>query len=139
MTEIPAKFEATAIIELMGHQRIAGHVTEIQMGGHSFLQVDVPETKSVPAFTRILSPSAIYAINPCTAEMAQMAAESIKSKPIMEFDMQRMISKMVENEVERRTALPAAEMEDDEMEDDEMEDDEMEDDAQYVPFGNRNF
>lgn len=123
MTEIPSKFEATAIIELMGHQRIAGHVTEIQLGGHSLLQVDVPETKSVPAFTRILSPSAIYAINPCTPEMAQMAAESIKSKPIMEFDMQRMIAKMVENEVERRTALPEAERDTDFSSDEFNEDD----------------
>lgn len=113
MTSELQKFEAWAIVELMGHQKIAGYVTEIQMGGSSLLRVDVPEIKTVPGFTRIFNPSALYAINPCTEEMAVSAAESIKSKPIMEFDMQRMIAKMVDAEVERRMALPEGEMDED--------------------------
>lgn len=112
MKENKEKFESWAIVELMGHSQIAGHVTEIQMGGNSMLQVDVPETKMCPAFTRLFNPSALYAINPVTEEMAKSAAESFKSKPIMTFDMQQMVSKMVNLEVERRTALPEAEIED---------------------------
>jgi hypothetical protein len=46
------KFEQWCIIGLFGHQKLAGLVTEKNIGGAAFLQVDVPETKHSPSFTR---------------------------------------------------------------------------------------
>lgn len=58
-----------AILELMGHQSIAGWVTEVQIAGRPMLRVDVPksaEEDDEPAFTRYYSASALYAVTPCS-------------------------------------------------------------------------
>jgi hypothetical protein len=52
MSEQQQKFEQWAIVELFGHQRIAGLVTEQAVGGCSFVRVGVPETPNNPAWTR---------------------------------------------------------------------------------------
>lgn len=73
------KIQLNVIVELFGHNRIAGVLTEFVMGGASFLRVDVPETPEQKPFTRFFNPSAIYAINPVTEEVMLSAAASIKS------------------------------------------------------------
>ncbi len=89
------KIELFAIIELFGHQRISGHVESMSISGASFVRVDVPETKSQPKFTRIFNPSAIYAINPVTEEVAIAMAESIHQKPIEAWDIREMEKKLL--------------------------------------------
>lgn len=91
MTE--PKFEAFALIELFGHSRMAGKVTEQSIGGSSFIRVDVPETPKSPAFTRILNPSSIYAINPVTEEVVNELAVRIQSVPIQEWDIREVVAK----------------------------------------------
>ena len=47
MDQQPEKaFEQWAIVEIFGHQRIAGKVTEQTIGGCSFVRVDVPALPS---------------------------------------------------------------------------------------------
>jgi len=89
------KFELHAVIELFGHSRMAGKVTEQSIGVATFIRVDVPETKSQPSFSRLLNPSAIYAINPVTPEVAEEIAERIASKPIEAWDIRRMQEKLL--------------------------------------------
>ena len=89
------KFELFAVVELFGHQRIAGKITEQSIGVATFIRVDVPETKAQPKFTRILNPSAIYAINPVTEEVANEMAERIQSKPIDAWDIREMEKKLL--------------------------------------------
>lgn len=88
------KFEVHAIIELFGHTRIAGKVTEQSIGGSTFIRVDVPENAQQPAFTRMLNPSAIYAINPVTEEVATAMASRIQSKLIQVWDVEEVVKKM---------------------------------------------
>ncbi len=85
------KIELFAIVELFGHQRIAGILSEQTIGGSSFIRVDVPEVEDSPAFTRMFHPNAIYAINPVTEEMMKHSAASIKSKPIQPYDAREML------------------------------------------------
>jgi hypothetical protein len=40
MADKPETFEEWALLELFGHQRLAGRVTEQQLGGASFVRVD---------------------------------------------------------------------------------------------------
>jgi hypothetical protein len=40
------KFELNAVVELFGHQRIAGKVTEQSIGVATFIRIDVPETSA---------------------------------------------------------------------------------------------
>lgn len=75
-------FDEWCIIELFGHQKIAGRVTEQQIGGCSFVRVDVPATKKVPAFTRLIGNGAIYAINISNELTATMAAEMYVQEPM---------------------------------------------------------
>ena len=81
------------MIELFGHQRMAGVVTEQTIGGASFVRVDVPETNSQPRFTRLLNPSAIYAINPVSQEVMESLAKTLDKKPIDAWDIRDVIAK----------------------------------------------
>lgn len=63
-------FDSWAIVELFGHQKIAGRVSEQPMAGTTFLRVEVPETNRSAAYTRLFGAGAIYGITPCTEEEA---------------------------------------------------------------------
>lgn len=86
--------EIYAIVELFGHQRMAGKVSEQNIAGANMVRIDVPETKTAPAFTRFLNPSAIYAINPVTKEVADGMAEQIQVKPIDMWDAREVLSRI---------------------------------------------
>jgi hypothetical protein len=93
-------FENFCIIELFGHQRIAGRVTEQVIAGQGFIRVDVPETKRHPkAFTRLFGPNAIYSITPVSAEIAQQAAEAIWIEPVtVYFDASHQLEEPIDQE-----------------------------------------
>lgn len=89
------KFEIYAIVELFGHSKMSGIVTEQTIGSASFVRIDVPETKTQPKFTRLVNPSAIYAINPVTEDVMLAMAENISSKPIDSWDIHTMQKKLL--------------------------------------------
>lgn len=74
--------EFWAIIELFGHARIAGKVSEASIGGCSFIRVDVPAVEMQAAFTRYFGNGAIYSITPCSEELVRLAAKSIQAAPV---------------------------------------------------------
>ncbi len=83
--------DAWAIVEVLGHNLFAGKVSEHVIGGAGFIRVDVPELPerrckrkwsyqdeevedvipAVPAFTKLIGASSIYAITPCTGSRRQ--------------------------------------------------------------------
>lgn len=75
-------FETWAIVELFGHSKIAGLVSEQNLAGGMFLRVDVPELRGWPAFTRFYGSGAVYSITPCTEEIARQAGEMLRVRPI---------------------------------------------------------
>lgn len=77
-----SSFDNFCIVELFGHQKIAGHVTEQTVGGQAFIRVDVPETKRHPAFTRLFGSGSIYSITPVSQDIATQAAEQIYVEPV---------------------------------------------------------
>lgn len=79
-----------AIVEIFGHQRIAGKLTQQNVGASALFRIDVPETKRAHAFTRFYSPGAIYSISPVTEEIARMLAEKIDCGPINAWDMRQL-------------------------------------------------
>jgi hypothetical protein len=56
-------------VELFGHQRIAGRVTEQVIAGQGFIRVDVPAVGDQIGFTRMFGPGRIYSIIPTTQEI----------------------------------------------------------------------
>lgn len=75
-------FDSWAIIELFGHSRIAGRVSEQTIGGQSFIRVDVPETDGQSAFTRFLGNGAVYSLTPVSEDVARLAAKWMQVEPI---------------------------------------------------------
>lgn len=86
MSDQQEKFESWCIVEVMGHGRYAGMVTEQQLGGGSFIRVDVPAVGDRPAFTKLLGHSSIFAITPCTEQTAHQAAKSFAVRPFAMFE-----------------------------------------------------
>lgn len=117
------QFDQWALIELMGRQRIAGRVTEKTIAGAGFLQVDVPETKANPAFTRLIAPGSLYAINPVTEEVAKFYAENLNVKPIESWDIQAYMKKAEERRLELQAAADHELREPEEDDSDDEEDD----------------
>ena len=86
-----------AVIELFGHQVIAGAVSKVEPFGSPMVQVDVPATDSQPAFTRLFNPSAIYGINYVSEAVALATAREVHHKPVKVYvpeiaDIESLIS-----------------------------------------------
>lgn len=82
MGDTQPKVEMWAIVEVMGHRRWVGHVTEEVIAGHSFVRVDVPATGTLQAFTKLLGPQSIYAITPVSEEVARRLVSSEGARPV---------------------------------------------------------
>lgn len=85
--------DTPAIIELFGHTKMAGNITSIVVGSSAFFRVEVPKTSKQEAFTRILNPAAIYAINPCTEEVMIAMANSFNFTPLTPWDLPASLKK----------------------------------------------
>jgi hypothetical protein len=66
----------------MGHSRYAGRVTEQAIGGCAFVRVDVPAVAERLAYTKLLGQGSIFAITPCTEEVARNVAAQISDRPV---------------------------------------------------------
>ena len=96
MSDAPGKFEAWAIVEVMGHGRFAGFVQEATLAGAPFLRIDVPAVSGQDgdagqqAFTRYLGAGSIFAITPCTEDLARKMAAAFRSRPAWVYEMPRL-------------------------------------------------
>lgn len=91
------KLDTWALVELFGHQKIVGKVTEASMAGGAFLRVDVPSFNGSPGFTRFFSPGAIYSINPVTEEVARALADQHRNEPVSRFELPQLAEKSTDN------------------------------------------
>ena len=92
MTE-DSKFEEWAIVDVMGHQRYVGLVSEQVVAGQGFVRVDIPETDEVKGWTKLIGTSSIYAITPVDKDIALSMAARSKAKPVEVYQLtERMIA-----------------------------------------------
>ncbi|MDR2775764.1 MAG: hypothetical protein LBC19_13695 [Tannerella sp.] len=84
-------FDLWCVVELFGHQKIAGRCTEQNVAGVNMLRVDVPAMGGCQEFTRFLSAGAIYAINPVTEEIAREIAGSLNIQPVSVWDIRSLV------------------------------------------------
>lgn len=85
------KFEHWALVELMGHQRIAGLVSEVNLAGKGFIRVDVPNQKGEIIFSRFYAPDAIYCVSPTDRQIAIGLAAKCASRPVNIYDLSRLV------------------------------------------------
>lgn len=91
--ETKEKFDCWCIVEIMGHRKLAGRVTEETVGGTAFVRIDCPPVgereeaygqilPSRPAFTQYLGGTSIFSITPCSEEVARQAADRFRDYPV---------------------------------------------------------
>lgn len=81
------KQEMFALVELFGHTKIAGRISDHAVGSSMFVRIDVPETKTVKQFSRIINPSAIYSITPVSEVICNEMANIFRVEPLNVFEI----------------------------------------------------
>ena len=85
-----------AIIEQMGHKKLAGYVTETELAGAGFLRVDIYAT--IPArdltddpetavATQYVAPSSLYALTPTTESLCRQLGERLRPQPVTRWEL----------------------------------------------------
>lgn len=113
------KADQFAIVELFGHSRIAGRISEQTFGGTTLVRVDVPEvsytekpfgqaehTVTIPVHTRSFGGAAIYAINWVDEAAARYAAQQIKDRPVQPYGMASALREMTDRDRQMLLAGP---------------------------------
>ncbi len=86
-TDTKTGYESWSLIEIMGHQRLAGMVTETTVAGAAMLRVDVPELEGIPGFTTFLGSGSIYRLRPVSEEIARRYAASLRAMPVRAYEL----------------------------------------------------
>lgn len=92
MNETKESFEGWAVLELMGHRKMAGRVSEAVVGGASLLRIDVPGPEGAVA-TQFYSPSALYCLTPTTEEVARAFAARNQPAPVSRWELPAQASR----------------------------------------------
>lgn len=85
-SEEHSELKSWALVELFGHQKIVGYLSEQKFGNGVMFRVDVPDllkdAKVVrKGFTRYFGLSAIYSVTPIDEEMVRRLLPSIDGTP----------------------------------------------------------
>ena len=83
------QFESWCILELLGHRRVAGHVSEAEIGGGSFIRIDMP-MKDGSMSTQFYSPGAVYCITPTTEEIASKMSLAYQPEPVSRWEFKQL-------------------------------------------------
>jgi hypothetical protein len=94
-TTMPEPFEGWAILELMGHRKLAGLLSEQTIGGAAFIRIDAPIAPGTTitdgtgawAVTQFYAPSAVYCITPTTEELARKVAAGAQPTPVTRYEL----------------------------------------------------
>jgi len=86
-------YEGWAIVEIMGHRRLAGFVREVEMYGGKLLRIDSYEgTNEAPTMTQFYVVGSVYCLTPTTEETARRAATAIEApKPIALWELPKPV------------------------------------------------
>lgn len=79
--------EGWVVLELMGHRRLAGHLTEATIGGAPFLRLDVPGADGQPAATQYYAATAVYCITPTSEDTARQVAAIGRPAPVARWEL----------------------------------------------------
>lgn len=89
-TDQAPAFEGWALLELMGHRRLAGYLTEVTIAGGAFVRIDVPaaEGGDQAKATQFYAPGAVYCITPTTEEIALAFARRNQPTPVTRWELE---------------------------------------------------
>lgn len=114
----PKKQATWCVLELMGHVRLAGRVTEEEMFGTKMGRIDVPQEDGT-FVTRYFGGQAVYGMTPVTEAVARLVAKGTHPEPVLPWEFPRQIeNRFDETESARQAANPTERCYDDDDEDD---------------------
>ena len=83
-----AAFEEWALVEIMGHVKLAGRVSEATMFGTALCRVDVyPGDATEPLVTRMYGGASIYCITPISEATARAFALGHQPEPVARWEL----------------------------------------------------
>lgn len=83
-------YEGWAIVELMGHRRLAGVITPVEMYGTKLLRLDVPDDDAeggIPFTTHFYSPGSLYCLTPTSEDTARQVAGLARPAPVARWEL----------------------------------------------------
>ena len=102
-TNVSPDFDDYAIVELMGHVRMTGRLTEVEMFGAKLGKIAVIDKNGETITTQFFGGSSVYRITPCTEETAKaVAGRSTGGMPDVPWDVQAAIRAKFEQELQDR-------------------------------------
>jgi len=83
-------FEGWAIVELMGHRRLAGFVSEEEHFGTAMLRLDVHglDDSTDPGVTQLYGGSSVYCVTPTTEAVARTLGAKLRPAPVHRFELE---------------------------------------------------
>ena len=82
------EFKQWAIVELMGHVRMAGLVTEEERFGVKLGRIEIPNGEN--SVTQYFNGSSLYRLTPTTEEVARAAAASNQPEPVHRWEIKQL-------------------------------------------------
>jgi hypothetical protein len=79
-------FESWAVLEMMGHLRMAGRVSEEERFGSKVGRIDVPQGDKF--VTCYFTAASIYRLTPCTEDVARAAAKHSNPAPVHRYQLE---------------------------------------------------
>lgn len=86
------KFEAWGLVELMGHQRVAGRLSEQPVGGGNMLRVDIPNGDTFR--TAYYGASAIYAVHITDEAAARKLSGDMGARPPYAYELSQAVARI---------------------------------------------
>lgn len=86
MSEQKSEWQGYAILELLGHRKLAGYVKAETLAGTSFLRVDVPGDDGTVC-TQFVNPASVYALTPTTEDIANRFAAGCRPEPVTPWEL----------------------------------------------------
>lgn len=80
-------FDQWAIVEMLGHRRVAGRIREVQLAGAGFLRLDIPATNGHGDQTQYIAPGSVYALHPVSETVARHMAEQLRPEPVHRWEL----------------------------------------------------
>ncbi len=90
-------FSGWAILELMGHRRLGGKVSEVERYGVKMCRIDIPDTTTEGKMymTQLYGGGAVYCQTMCTEEMARAVAKHSQPRPVEPWELPQLVSKPI--------------------------------------------
>lgn len=81
-------FGVWAILELMGHVKVAGYVTEEELFGTKIGRIDIPADEESDAITQYFGGASVYRLTPVSEDVARAFARRSRPRPVHVYELQ---------------------------------------------------